>query len=64
MFVIVCQPTEEAPEFGYGPFESRKGAESWQEANSLLQIRLGNEPCPNEHDILEIFTAREDGGIG
>lgn len=64
MFVIVCNPTEEAPHFGYGPFETRAEAEAWTQESALYNIRLGNQPCTNEHDILEIFTAQPDGGIG
>ena len=64
MFVIACQPEDEAARFGYGPFPTRKDAEEWMRENAIYQIRIGNMPCPYEHDILEIFTAREDGGIG
>jgi hypothetical protein len=63
MFVIACLPTEEACEFGYGPFDTRVEAAEWLTKNAEYSIRIGNTPCDNEHDIIEIFTAREDGSI-
>jgi hypothetical protein len=64
MFVIACIPAEEACEFGYGPFDTRVEAAEWLVANAEYQIRIGNAPCTNEHDIIEIFKVRTDGGIG
>lgn len=64
MFVIVCIPTEGTPDFGYGPFDSRAAAEAFLVENAQYNIRIGNEPCTNEHDILEIFPANEDGRLG
>lgn len=57
-YVVVCHDPNDKP-LVYGPFTSNKSAVDWIERTAQEAREYGNDPCPNDHDIIPLNEISE-----